>query len=186
MATRPHPHPRSHARRLGAALGGLATAAALVLASPGTAQALPENFIRVSPPFELRNDATGKCLEVADWRRDEGAPVRQWTCTGGDNQKWFSTNYGDLRNLHSHRCLDIPRASTVWGTQAVQWGCNFGANQRWSFDPHRGSFRAGHSWNLLLDLAGSSPRDGAPVIQWGDNGGTNQEWTGYQPPTDKG
>ncbi|WP_353962706.1 RICIN domain-containing protein [Streptomyces sp. NBC_00572] len=34
------------------------------------------------------NVHSGKCLEVADWRTDNGDPVRQWDCTGQPNQQW--------------------------------------------------------------------------------------------------
>ena len=39
-------------------------------------------------PMMYVNVNSGKCLEVADWRTDNGAPVRQWDCTGQPNQQW--------------------------------------------------------------------------------------------------
>ncbi|MEU9048230.1 MULTISPECIES: RICIN domain-containing protein [unclassified Kitasatospora] len=74
---------RTHAALLALAA---ALAIALPVAAPGTAHA--EQIPRYTPAFEPRNQATGKCLEVADWRTDDGAPVRQWTCHGGANQAW--------------------------------------------------------------------------------------------------
>lgn len=39
---------------------------------------------------QLVNLNSGKCLEVADWGRGNGAAVRQWACGGGQaNQTWY-------------------------------------------------------------------------------------------------
>lgn len=32
--------------------------------------------------------ASGKCLDVTDFRTDDGAPLQQWSCSGNDNQAW--------------------------------------------------------------------------------------------------
>ncbi|MFF2658115.1 RICIN domain-containing protein [Kitasatospora sp. NPDC058032] len=169
-------------RRLGAALGALATAAAAVVVSPGAAHA--EQIPRYTLYFELRNAATGKCLEVADWRKDDGAPVRQWTCHGGANQLWTANSNGQLLNAGSSSCLDVPGSSTVLGTQLVIWGCHFrpsADNQLWSV-PHvnRPSPDYVGSAFGVLDVYGFDPSDGAPVVTWGPNGGANQIWTGLE------
>ncbi|WP_405786793.1 RICIN domain-containing protein [Streptomyces sp. NBC_00029] len=38
----------------------------------------------------LHNQISGKFLEIADRSTANGAPARQWTCTGGANRSWFS------------------------------------------------------------------------------------------------
>ncbi|MEU1509891.1 RICIN domain-containing protein [Kitasatospora sp. NPDC005748] len=173
-------------RRTRAALFALAAglATALPVAAPGIAHA--EQIPRQSPAFELRNQATGKCLEVADWRTDQGAPVRQWTCTGGANQQWVANSNGLLANVHARECLDVPASSTVWGTQVIVWGCagwTRPENQRWRVPgvnaPSTDDLRS--AVGLVLDVPGSDPSDGAPVVTWGANGGANQTWTGLQP-----
>ncbi|MQS16275.1 ricin-type beta-trefoil lectin domain protein [Streptomyces kaniharaensis] len=126
------------------------------------------------------------CLEVADSRTDDGAPVRIATCTGGDNQKWTQSANGWI-NLHSSKCLEIPAFSTTPGTQADQWTCNSGANQAWT-DPnvsHSGTPRhiVNANSGLSLDVAGGVIADGTPVIQWDFHAGDNQFWH-YNP--DKG
>ncbi|MER7708810.1 RICIN domain-containing protein [Kitasatospora sp. NPDC097605] len=177
------------ARRLrpGAALGALLTAAATVLAAPGTAHA--GRITYYSPYFEIRNTATGKCLEVADWRTDGGAPIRQWTCTGGANQRWKGSNTGFLVNLNSGLCLDIPGASTAWGVQPIQWTCTLYTppqNQSWQ-TPGVNRPSPNTVPNILgpvLDVYGYDPSDGAPVVTWGANGGANQIWIGLNPRVD--
>ncbi|MFE7510285.1 RICIN domain-containing protein [Streptomyces sp. NPDC057540] len=41
----------------------------------------------------LINVNSGKCLEIADWSRANGAQARQWDCHYGDNQLWYA---GDI------------------------------------------------------------------------------------------
>ncbi|MBV8705713.1 MAG: RICIN domain-containing protein, partial [Acidobacteriaceae bacterium] len=38
--------------------------------------------------YTLNPILTGKCLDVNAISKDDGAIVQQWTCWGGDNQKW--------------------------------------------------------------------------------------------------
>ncbi|MGO4463318.1 RICIN domain-containing protein [Streptomyces sp. M-16] len=74
--------------------------------------------------WTYRNVESGKCLEVADWRRDAGAPVRVWQCTGGANQQWVEEvgQVGvSVRNVNSGMALDMPGFSTANDTDAVQW-----------------------------------------------------------------
>ncbi|MGW0768464.1 RICIN domain-containing protein [Streptomyces sp. NPDC002676] len=74
--------------------------------------------------WTYRNAESGKCLEVADWRKDAGAPVRVWQCTGGANQQWVE-EVGQagvsVRNVNSGMALDMPGFSTANDTDAVQW-----------------------------------------------------------------
>ncbi|MFJ5921024.1 RICIN domain-containing protein [Kitasatospora sp. NPDC092948] len=157
--------------------------AGLLVAAPGVARA--EQIPRSTPRFELRNQATGKCLEVADWRTDAGAPVREWTCHGGDNQLWTVSSNNFTVNAHSGMCLDIPGSSTVWGTQVIQWKCGerpAPANQDWGVpgvnSPSVGPIDA---LGLVLDVPGFNSADGTPVVTWGYNGGLNQTWIGLMP-----
>ncbi|MBV6701060.1 RICIN domain-containing protein [Kitasatospora aureofaciens] len=171
--------------RLSAATAVLALTAGPVLAAPAQA-ATAADF----GPAEIRTGMyagpSDLCLEVADWRTDDGAPVRIWTCTGGDNQKWTQTANGWI-NLHSGKCLEIAAYSTTPGTQASQWTCNGGANQAWTDPPvsRPGTPRRiinGYS-HLVLDVAGGVIADGTPVIQWDFHAGNNQFWH-YNPEKD--
>ncbi|MFE7189358.1 RICIN domain-containing protein [Kitasatospora sp. NPDC057541] len=174
----------SPTRRLGAALGAFVAAAAAVLVSPGAAHA--GRVHRFSPYFEIRNVATGKCLEVADWSTADRAPVRQWTCTGGANQQWSNSNYGLLTNLHSGKCLDVPWDSTAWGTQLMQWPCielgtPYGQSWRTPGVGRPSPNTVPTPLGLVLDVYGYDTSDGAPVVTWGANGGDNQLWIGIDP-----
>ncbi|MEV6973779.1 RICIN domain-containing protein [Kitasatospora sp. NPDC093806] len=170
--------PLNTTRRLGsaAAATALALGAGLLTAAPANADGGYDQTWFSDTTFV--NILSGKCLEVGGWRTDDGAPVNQWACTGGANQKWRFTD-GQLINVNSGKCLDVPGWDTTPGIQLTQWECNGGDNQRWSagvmgvsgmrriFDKHT---------LLVLDAAGASKEDGAPVIQWTRNSGANQAW----------
>ncbi|MFH9725139.1 RICIN domain-containing protein [Streptomyces sp. NPDC017254] len=139
-------------------------------------------------PTRIINRASGKCLEVADWSLDNGAPVRQWDCTGGDNQRWWvvdpdGVNQFTLVNVHSGRCVDIPNGNVANGVQLIQWTChyNFGEddiNQRFYRLPGEGVgpvyYFAWSSFNI--EIGGFSNANGAPAQLWKNNGGSNQRW----------
>ncbi|MFI6449354.1 RICIN domain-containing protein [Kitasatospora sp. NPDC050543] len=84
---------------------------------------------------ELGNAASPHCLEIADWRTDNGAPTRQWDCTGGSNQQWSWTRIPGtgyvLRNVHSGKCLEIDGRRYDSGAPGQQWDCWNGNNQIW-------------------------------------------------------
>ncbi|MFE7189362.1 RICIN domain-containing protein [Kitasatospora sp. NPDC057541] len=163
---------RTTPRRLSAAAAVLTAAGALVLAAPTGAHA-------ESAPTTISNMAGRKCMEVADWRTDDGAPVRQWSCHSGANQQWIRTDYGEIVNVHSGKCLDIPNYSTTPGTQAVQWTCNRGLNQAWHVYPRgwKPEFYVSNLYSgLHLDLFEGSTADGTPIGQWKLNADPNQRW----------
>ncbi|MFF2348712.1 RICIN domain-containing protein [Kitasatospora sp. NPDC058115] len=120
-----------------------------------------------------------KCLEVADWRTDDGAPVRIWDCHNGANQRWIRTAHEEFVNVNSGKCLDVPDYSTEPGTRLVQWTCNRGTNQAWQKVP-----RPSHSeWSavnrhsgLSLDLFEANRTSGTPVVQWPPGSGSTQYW----------
>ncbi|MFB7473301.1 RICIN domain-containing protein [Kitasatospora sp. NPDC056184] len=155
----------------------LAAGAALVSAAPVSAAPITN----IGYDLEVRAVHSGKCLEIADWRTDDGAPLRQWSCTGGDNQKWRFNADGTVVNVHSGKCLEVPGWSRQHGVQAGQWGCHGGANQQWEgFNamPELNSRVIGNLYaSGVLDVAGASTDDGAPVIMWSPGTGNHQQFT---------
>ncbi|MGA5823117.1 RICIN domain-containing protein [Kitasatospora sp. NPDC094028] len=169
-------------RRAGLAAAGLAFALGGGLLAAAPASATGFNYTPIDTAgsaVSLQVGSSGKCLEVAGSRTDDGAPVQQATCTGADNQKWVFAN-GFARNVNSDKCLDVPFSRTWVGAAIQQWTCNGGDNQRWgkvnvAADGSMAVVNF-HS-DLGLDVSGASRADGAPVIQWYPNGGTNQRWS---------
>ncbi|MFJ8010924.1 RICIN domain-containing protein [Streptomyces sp. NPDC096339] len=130
---------------------------------------------------EIRNKNSGRCLEIADWSTANGAVARQWSCTGGANQKWtYDLNTGYIKNANSGLCLEIADWSTANGAVARQWSCTGGANQKWDYlfysndTPYFGL--ANQNSDRVLEIADWSTANGAIARQWGLTGGANQKW----------
>jgi hypothetical protein len=91
--------------------------------------------------FQLRNAATGKCLEIQGWSQDNGATLDQWDCLysnghANPNQEWYLNEAGELVNNNSRKCLDVLGYATWNGATVSQWDCKWDANgaqanQRW-------------------------------------------------------
>lgn len=74
-----------------------------------------ENFeLRLKPDFEplfepLINEGRQSCLDVAGLRQDDSAPVQQFPCNDGGNQRWLISRRPDgfylLQAQHSRKCL---------------------------------------------------------------------------------
>lgn len=45
--------------------------------------ATPDGYYTISP-----NNSKASCMDVSGISKNNGAPVQQWSCNGGDNQKW--------------------------------------------------------------------------------------------------
>ncbi|MET9611143.1 RICIN domain-containing protein [Streptomyces sp. NPDC006512] len=127
------------------------------------------------------------CLEVADWRKDNGAPVRQWGCTNGANQKWWATPVANEsaswifnRNADvsaSYKCLEIADWSKANGAPARMFDCTGGANQKWVYMPYGSTYR----WKNVhsgkcLEIADWGTGYGGQARQWECTNGANQSW----------
>ena len=114
---------------------------------------------------------TNKCLEVADWSTANGAAVRQWTCTGGANQKWkrYSQD-GDpgafyYVNVNSGKCLEIADWRTDNGAPARQWDCHWGLSQVFHGDSGF-TMDFWYAANKCLEIADWRTDNGAPARLW--------------------
>ena len=45
-------------------------------------------FTAIPGPYRLLASHSQKCLDVPEWSLNDGIPVVQWTCNGGENQTW--------------------------------------------------------------------------------------------------
>ncbi|QTD98669.1 RICIN domain-containing protein [Streptomyces cyanogenus] len=89
--------------------------------------------------FEIVAAHSGKCLDVFEWSKSNGARIVQWSCHGGLNQKWYlerrADNRWQIRSLYSDKCLDADQPSLQapeHGVIVQQWDCIGGKNQAWS------------------------------------------------------
>ncbi len=157
--------------RAAAAVAG--TAVALLSALPATPATAMSGGFSTPKSSTLVNANSGKCLEIADWRTDNGAPARQWDCTGGANQLWdykYANGIMMLVNRNSGKCLEIADWSTDNGAPARQWDCTNGWNQGWLYTGDIGPNKQLGLSNLnsaaLLEIADWRTDNGAPARQW--------------------
>ncbi|MFK0203362.1 RICIN domain-containing protein [Streptomyces lavendulae] len=151
------------------AFGGVSVAAGLLVAlMPGQASAEIGGS-------RIINERSGLCLEVADWRTDNGAPVRQWPCSGGANQRWGfqQAELGRWRlvNVHSGKCLEVADWRKDPGAPVRQWDCTGQVNQRWDAVRSDSVADAPHEIRNVnsgqcLEIGGWSTAWGAPANQW--------------------
>lgn len=140
------------------------------------------------PSFIITAGHSGKCLDVDNWGKQDGANVWQWSCHSGANQQWrmepTSKGYIQLVNVNSGKCLDVNKQSRENGANIQQWSCNQGANQQWWRVELQGTpffFIKSRLSDKCLDVAEVSEKDGANVHQWDCTGGDNQKWAFLAP-----
>ncbi|MFD9033357.1 RICIN domain-containing protein [Streptomyces sp. NPDC059567] len=129
---------------------------------------------------EIRFEHSNQCLEVADWSKANGAAVRQWPCTGGDNQKWARwwrsdqpTDAHYYINVNSGKCLEIGGWGRNNGATANQWDCHYGLNQLfWGTDILNMDYTYVHG--KCLEIADWSQQPGARARLWDCHYGANQ------------
>ncbi|HEV7713700.1 MAG TPA: ricin-type beta-trefoil lectin domain protein [Asanoa sp.] len=119
----------------------------------------------------LRNDASGRCLDVSQGSSANGAQLQIWDCHTNANQQ-FTQNGATLQVMG--KCLDAPPNATA-GTRLQIWDCNNGANQQWALNSNGTISNA--QTGLCLDVNGAATTNGSAVIVWNCHGGTNQRWT---------
>ena len=84
--------------------------------------------------YSLVNGQTNKCVDVYNFRTEDGAALVQWPCWGGDVQVWkpAQTDKGlTLVSKLTNKCIDVAGVSLQPGAQVFQWTCNGQANQAW-------------------------------------------------------
>ncbi|KQO61425.1 RICIN domain-containing protein [Curtobacterium sp. Leaf261] len=93
-----------------------------------------------------------RCLDLADWKTDDGNRVGLWNCNDGENQEWTVDVDGSVSALGA--CLDAGDAQT--GSAVTIWTCNGGDGQEWTRDAsdHLQHVRSG----LCLDAATDGSR----------------------------
>ncbi|MFF5532230.1 RICIN domain-containing protein [Streptomyces cinerochromogenes] len=119
---------------------------------------------------------SAKCADVPDQSLWQGVAVKQYSCNGGTNQKWW---FKDLGN--GYRAL-VGRGSSLClqenASDVTQENCTGATVQQWSVTAS-GSYVTVRSRasGECLDVSGGSTADSAALITYTCNGGTNQQWT---------
>lgn len=67
---------------------------------------------------------SGKCLDAAGQETREGTPVILYSCTGNDNQRWF-TDDKKIHGKQSNKCIGTKSFIVRKGDPVVLADCNF-------------------------------------------------------------
>lgn len=125
---------------------------------------------------------SGKCLDVTGISTAPGTVLQQWTCWGGDNQKFSLTPVTggyEITAKNSGLQLDVNGGpgAVQDGAQVIQYPYWGGSNEIWQMipGPNGMTFVAQNS-GKCMDVTGISTSDGAPIQQWDCWNGPNQQW----------
>jgi Ricin-type beta-trefoil lectin domain-like/Ricin-type beta-trefoil lectin domain len=139
-------------------------------------------------PIEVKNVNSGKCLDVAGVGTGNGANVQQFTCNGGDNQRFLFTVAGDnayqIRVGHvAGKNLDVVGGSLADQARIQIFDVVTDA-QIFNLVPVVNPLTGSISYEIVaqksgkcLDVANASLNDQAQVQQYTCSGNTNQLWT---------
>jgi hypothetical protein len=122
----------------------------------------------------LRNDNSGRCLDVPNATTTNGTQVTLWDCNGGGNQQW-TVNTAKQIQVYGSKCLDAEGAGTTAGTRVIIWDCNGGANQQWNVNSDGTVTGAGSG--LCVSPTGGGTANSTPVTLQTCTGAASQKWT---------
>lgn len=112
---------------------------------------------------------SGKCLDVWDNNKKNGANVKLSNCHGGKNQRWTIYKNGTIRSELNRKCLDVQGGNKGGknGQNVIMHTCHGDHNQRWTYG--RGDkiiSRAAGRYNWCLEIQGGSKSHGANAQIW--------------------
>ncbi len=86
--------------------------------------------------FSLRNQQSGKCLDVLHGNPDNGTPLIQFSCHGGGTQQFVfrkgSNGSFAMQSVLTGKFADVDHASTANGTPVNFWDADSQNNQQWT------------------------------------------------------
>ena len=135
-----------------------------------------------STSYTVTNRNSGKCLDVAGSSTADGANVQQYTCNGGNNQRWRIEDQGDdtsrLVNVATGKVLDTADCSSADGADLRQWSWLNNTCQRFRFlVTDSGYVRiVNQATGKVADVADCSTADSADVRQWSWLNNNCQQW----------
>ncbi|RYZ64820.1 MAG: hypothetical protein EOP09_15320, partial [Proteobacteria bacterium] len=132
--------------------------------------------------FSLESKLTGKCVDLDNGNWDNGGRIHQWTCDGGQNQKFRAEEVIEgvfrMRNIKTDKCLDISGISLDNDAYVQQWECGSGLNQQVRLTKTAegtASISFIHS-GKCMDVQSFNMDNAARLIQYNCTGNANQDW----------
>jgi Glycosyl hydrolase family 59/Ricin-type beta-trefoil lectin domain len=122
----------------------------------------------------LRNDNSGRCLDIPNASTTNGTQVTLWDCNGGSNQQW-TVNTTKQIQVYGNKCLDAEGAGTSAGTRVIIWDCTGGTNQQWNVNSD--GTVTGVQSGLCVGPNGGGTGNSTPVTLQACSGAASQKWT---------
>ncbi|MFF0723153.1 ricin-type beta-trefoil lectin domain protein [Verrucosispora sp. NA02020] len=125
---------------------------------------------------QLRNAATGTCVDGKGYDSRNGTAQQSYRCHGGRNQGfWYDQARQSLHSELSHdRCLDVSGGTLSSGTTVNVHDCHGGVNQRFVLAGNQ--LRAAGNTNLCL--AFDNPLLGTPRLRLATcSSSSRQQWS---------
>jgi hypothetical protein len=145
---------------------GMAMAASAIVMTAGASSASADSY------WAFRNQNSGRCLEVENSSRSNGAQVQQWDCNGQAGSRWYTRDagggYSYIVNMNSGKCLEVENSSRSNGARAQQWDCNGQAGTKWkvTYAKMFGATLITSISGKSLEIENSSRSNGARAQQW--------------------
>ncbi|WP_433827020.1 pectate lyase [Actinoplanes sp. CA-015351] len=158
------------------------TTAALGAAGLVTAQQASAASIDLSAYYVLKNQNSGKVLDVWNYSTADGAVINQWTQNNGDWQQFKFLDMGSgfyrLQAKHSGKVLNVQGSSTANGAQVIQSnGDRNATSQQWSIQDIGSNIQLiNRNSGRALEVFEWSTADGGNVVQYDDQNFANQQW----------
>lgn len=132
-----------------------------------------------------------KCMQVDKGRLEDAAPVNQYACDYGNNQRWrIGQATGDpwvfwVQNVRTGKCLDDQGYGMNQGNPMIQFYCHVGTNQQWRMiwaeQEGYAEFQNVNS-GMCLSVAGINTNSGTALVQNPCYGFINERFHLVEPP----
>lgn len=133
--------------------------------------------------FIIKSVRTGKVIEAADGKRDNGSLIQQVARNElEEEQLWYiketEDNYFQIVNKLTGKAIDIKDGGSSNGSIVHQWEYKGLEHQQWYFEQcEDGGYKIKSRLNhKCLDIVGISNDNGAKIQIWEDVNGENQKW----------
>ena len=147
-------------------------------------------LLKIQTLMAPQGAAAPKCVNIPRNQRNNKNHLWQYTCDGSSANVWKLQNWNPKVaqpfwyqvSDNGGKCWDLRDGNTVGGTAVQLYDCigNGWPAQGWTFVPVNGmpkgyyTIRPYNSYNMCVNVYGSSPNDQAHIIIWPCYGAQNE------------
>lgn len=136
-----------------------------------------KNISQYNFPHQITNRARDNyCMDVYQFNKSNIAPIVNWDCWGGPNQKWKIDDNERIISDFDGKCLDVLSGRTDDGAPIIQYDCHNGNNQKWFIDD-KNRLHSRNAPNMCLD--GGNDNNGARLHLANCSDSITQKFDGF-------